>query len=347
MQEIRYIDLFGGVGGFRLGIERANHRTLKDNPTIRKVGKWFQEERNIHNRSKCGERPNSSFAFKCVAYYEIDKHAVQVYNRNFGESHHPTDIREVKTDDIPDHDLICAGFPCQSFSIAGKRKGFQDTRGTLFYEIVRIAEAKRPRWLLLENVKGLLSHDEGRTFEIIIESLAELGYGVEWEVLNSKNFGVPQNRERVFIVGHLGGFGGREVFPVGQAGEVDKKKEYKKQRGRKTIWSEDYTPTIDARCGALRHSGEPYIQNIPHGYNTGFKKEFPSLGADKGSAYNELLQTNSRIRRLTPTECERLQSFPDGWTSSVSDTQRYKQMGNAVTVNVVEAIVEKFMGVMY
>jgi len=162
---IRFIDLFGGVGGFRLGIERATG------------GRW-----------------------KCVWYCDIDKYAVKVYNKRFNENHAPRDIREVDEKDIPPHDLICGGFPCQAFSVAGKRKGFEDTRGTLFFEICRIASHHRPRYLFLENVKGLLSHDKGKTIEKICESLSALGYIVNYEVYNSKHHGVPQNRERVFLL---------------------------------------------------------------------------------------------------------------------------------------------------
>jgi DNA (cytosine-5)-methyltransferase 1 len=130
------------------------------------------------------------------------------YARNFG------DITKIDPTTIPDFDLFVGGFPCQAFSIAGKRGGFDDTRGTLIYDVFRILKEKQPRFVLLENVKGLLSHDSGRTFKVIVSALAELGYAIEWQVLNAKNFGVPQNRERVFIIGHLGGFGEQQVFPI-------------------------------------------------------------------------------------------------------------------------------------
>jgi DNA (cytosine-5)-methyltransferase 1 len=283
---IRFIDLFGGVGGFRLGLERA------------------------------GEN------FKCVWYNDIDKWCTAVYNYRFKESWKPADIKTIDTESIPDFDLLCAGFPCQSFSIAGKRRGFEDTRGTLFFEICRIAEVKRPELLLLENVKGLLSHDRGKTFQIILESLAELGYILEWQVLNSKHFGVPQNRERVFIVGHLGKFCGQEVFPLGEiTREVQK------------ISDGEITHCITSRyCRGT--SPEHY-----------FEKRKGILIYDR----------KGKIRRLTPRECERLQGFPDDWTRyglmdgkivEISDTQRYKMMGNAVTVNVVEAIGRKILKVM-
>ena len=176
--EIRFIDLFGGIGGFRYGLEKADSR------------------------------------FKCVWYCDQDKYAVQTYNKNFGESYRPTNIRKVDTERIPEFDMLCAGFPCQAFSIAGRREGFYDTRGTLFFEIARIVKDKRPSYLLLENVKGLLNHDEGKTFNVIIQTLEELGYSTQWMVLNSKFFGVPQNRERVFIIGRIREESGQEIFPI-------------------------------------------------------------------------------------------------------------------------------------
>jgi len=201
--------------------------------------------------------------------------------------------------------MLCGGFPCQSFSIAGKRKGFKDTRGTLFHEILRVTSEKRPGTIFLENVKGLLSADRGRCFGVIISSLDELGYDVEWQVLNSKDFGVPQNRERVFIIGHLRGSGGQTVFPLRQDDESTCEMARQKHAKQKRFW-----------CGTLK----------------GRQRNF---GA--GEFFIEAKGGN-RIRRLTPTECERLQGFPDGWTDGISDSQRYKCLGNAVTVNVIEEI---------
>ncbi len=180
---MKFLDLFAGIGGFRLGMESAGH--------------------------------------ECVGFCEIDKFARKSYkaiHNTEGEREYH-DITAVSDEEWRELrgtvDVICGGFPCQAFSIAGKRKGFLDeTRGTLFFEIARAAEQIKPRTLFLENVKGLLSHDKGRTFGIILSTLDELGYNVEWQLLNSKNFGVPQNRERVFIIGHLRGSSGREVFPI-------------------------------------------------------------------------------------------------------------------------------------
>ena len=166
---IRFLDMFAGIGGFRSGLERLG-------------------------------------GFECIGYCEIDKYAKQAYDAMYptkGELYF-ADARTIDPYTLPDIDLICGGFPCQSFSIAGLRRGFQDdTRGTLFFEIARIAAVKRPPFLLLENVPGLLSHDKGRTFATILGALDELGYDVAWQILNSKDFGVPQSRKRVYIVGYL------------------------------------------------------------------------------------------------------------------------------------------------
>lgn len=175
---MKFIDLFAGIGGFRLGMEAAGH--------------------------------------ECVGFCEIDKYAVKSYraiHETEGEWY-ANDITRVNPWDIPDFDIICGGFPCQAFSIAGKQGGFEDTRGTLFFEIARIIQARKPKLVFLENVTGLLSHDGGRTFGVILNTLDELGYDHEWNVLNSKDFGVPQNRERVFIVGYPRGTRRRKVFPI-------------------------------------------------------------------------------------------------------------------------------------
>ena len=178
---MKFLDLFAGIGGFRLGMESAGH--------------------------------------ECVGFCEIDKFARASYKAIHNtegeiELHDITTVSDDTIRGIGHVDIICGGFPCQAFSIAGARRGFEDTRGTLFFEIARFASILKPKFLFLENVKGLLNHDKGNTFKTIIRALDELGYDVEWQVLNSKNFGVPQNRERVFIIGHLRGQCTRNVFPL-------------------------------------------------------------------------------------------------------------------------------------
>jgi DNA (cytosine-5)-methyltransferase 1 len=325
---IKFADMFSGIGGFRLGLEKASEK------------------------------------YKCVWSCDNDKYVCQVYRRNFGDGELVEgDIRTIDADEIPDHELLTAGFPCQSFSVAGKRKGFQDTRGTLFYDILRVTDAKRPPILLLENVKGLLSHDQGATFQVVLESLGELGYWCEWQVLNSKHFGVPQNRERVFIIGHLGEKGGREVFPIGEGGRGDfknieqRKIEYahKADRELSRIYKiGGIAPTLHGKTGGwqepkiLDRHDEMAIQLVGDRDNPSIslKDETFCLSSNPMSDRQQAIIQNFRIRRLTPTECERLQGFPDGWTErgldekgnvvEISDTQRYKMLGNAVTVPVIE-----------
>ena len=183
---MKFLDLFAGIGGFRLGMESAGH--------------------------------------ECVGFCEIDKFARASYQaihdtKGELELHDITTVSDEFIRGIGRVDIICGGFPCQAFSIAGNRRGFEDTRGTLFFEIARFASILRPKYLFLENVKGLLNHENGITFETIVSTLDELGYNVEWQVLNSKDFGVPQNRERVFIIGHLRGECTRRVFPLSKSGQ--------------------------------------------------------------------------------------------------------------------------------
>lgn len=327
---MRYIELFAGVGGFRLGIERAfNSRPPGQNQEISSMAQSSINTTGEHSWERAD----------CVFANEWDKYAAQTYNKNFGGHIDTRDITTIPTGDIPDHDLLVGGFPCQTFSVAGKGAGFDDTRGTMFFEIARILKDKQPRHLVLENVKGLLSHDSGRTFQTILKVLADLGYRVEWQVLNSKDFGVPQNRERVFIVGHLGTCCGRKVFPIGANGEQNT------EPGKPVFstirasypgnWNGDYLDT-DTVYGQEEVKRQPLRfldrnqKNIEGDYS--FTVDSSNTGG---------VRTADRIRRLTPLECERLQGFPDGHTEGVSDTQRYKQMGNAVTVNVVEAVMRR------
>lgn len=311
---MKYFSLFSGIGGFELGLVKAYVEITYRNSV--RGGKKNQEinakkrkrlESKERERTDAPERRSLKLpdwnddprAPHCVGYSEIDRYAIEIYQKHFPSHRNYGDIRTINPKEIPDFDLLVGGFPCQSFSVAGKRKGFKDTRGTLFFEIARIVAAKRPKLLLLENVKGLLSHRQGRTFGTILSTLDELGYDLQWEVLNSKNFGVPQNRERVFIVGHLREKSRPEIFSL-------------KKDDRRNC--EQYVPEQKATRG---------VRNM----------------SDLKSRWRHSM----RIRKLTPTECERLQGFPDGWTEGVSDTQRYKTLGNAVTVNVVQEIAKKLL----
>ena len=362
--------MFSGVGGFELGIEQAT-KDNEDRETTKSMG-WIQQEddgRTISQNTE--EQRRMSHKWECIGFSEIDKYSISTYKKHFPTHKNFGDARNINPKELPDFDMLCGGFPCQSFSIAGKRKGFQDTRGTLFYEICRVVAEKRPRLLFLENVKGLLSADDGRCFATILTSLDELGYDVEWQVINSKYF-VPQSRDRTFIIGHIRGKCSRKIFPLGEIRGVSKEthqtkylpsltvsdsKGSSKQRAGNMIVKlgnvvDSPGNSLGVRCYDPKGIAPSLVAN---GGGLGGKSGLYALSHTKGNMkqrYQERDNTWSldtsgnkmavgegmRIRRLTPVECERLQGFPDDWTKGVSDTQRYKLMGNAVTVDVVEYI---------
>ena len=365
--------MFAGIGGFRAGLTRAG-------------------------------------GFQCVGHCEIDKYADASYRaiHNIGkEERYYPDAREIDPSDLPDFDLLCGGFPCQAFSLAGRRKGFEDARGTLFFEIARLAQAKRPSYLLLENVPGLLSHDGGRTFSAILAALNDLGYLVEWTVLNSKHFGVPQSRRRLFIICYLDPRCAGKILPVfGTNGKAlvqilngpQGSRVYDTEgvactqtasaggMGGKTglylvqpahaafvdLCAGEPRQTKDARCITARY-GQTTLSNhraersgvllIKEATKKGYKEALPGDTVDLGyagsntrrgrvghdiahtletSCIQGIVQRGGRIRRLMPRECLRLQGFEDAQIDKIlainSDAQAYKQAGNSVTVNVIEAI---------
>jgi len=373
---VKYFSAFAGIGGFDLGIERAIPDSI------------------------------------CAGYSEVDKHAIKIYEKHYPDRTNYGDIRKIKTKDLPDFDLFCGGFPCQDVSIAGKRKGLCGARSGLFFEIIRIVRKKQPRYILLENVKGLLSSNKGWDFARILVELGNAGYSVEWAVYNSKNFGVPQNRERVFIVGCLGGERGSKIFPIGEGVEnthesgeqpecmlvsnaIDSnyykgpdgqrqliaightrdksgKASYhhlelfgtlKQPSGNQANYVIDKASPLQAktvpycinsqpRCGDPAKGGTGLLTSEENSFtlnrnphiicDSGFSRKkqvrtevIAPLRANTGAAYNNVVNS---IRRLTPMECERLQGFPDNYTEGISDTQRYRCLGNAVTVNVIEAV---------
>lgn len=324
---MKFIDLFAGIGGFRLGMESAG--------------------------------------FQCVFSSEIDKFARQTYRANFNEEPFG-DITQIKSEDIPKHDILCAGFPCQPFSIAGRRLGREDKRGVLFDEIIRIAGYHKPKYLLLENVKGLLNIDSGKTFKDMVTSIENLGYTVSWKVLNAKDFGVPQNRERVFIVCS---FDKSFAFPKPLniptkikdilEDNVDKKyfisDVYKNSVIKKLSVSNKYVNILNEDdCSAALCVGglglqRNFIMDKPE------RISHLNKGAQGDRIYSEnglsvcllvgantgLYMVNDSIRRLTPRECARLQGFPDAFVIPVSDTQAYRQFGNAVCVNIIKEIAKR------
>jgi len=289
---MKYISLFAGIGGFDLALNRLGHECVWasewDKYAAQIYDKNFTKSNGKQQEQKIGEGKE-----RIVIESNKSKQS-KIRGNDFSVD--TRDIRTVPTSEIPDHDLLVGGFPCQAFSIAGKRRGFDDTRGTLFFEIARILKDKKPKFFILENVKGLLSHDNGNTFKTIISTLDELGYNLQWQVLNSKNFGVPQNRERVFIVGHIRGQPRPEVFPITENNSED-----------------IILPTITSRVTA--DSNGTYVrkrqtQESESGRQTNKEGRIKS---DTTNIIGRKAHTTA-IRRLTPLECERLQGFPDGWT---------------------------------
>lgn len=351
--------MFSGIGGFELGIERATNKCIDSQLAENREERQEQNSTVGDQKGWCSQSNNNrSKRLTCVGFSEIDKYAIQCYQSHFPEHRNFGDATTINPNELPDFDLLCGGFPCQSFSIAGKRRGFEDTRGTLFFDIARIVEVKRPKIVWLENVKGLLNHDEGKTFRVIIQTLSELGYDVQWMVLNSKFFGVPQNRERVFIIGNLRGTSRPEILPIGTLDEETMGTGC--VAGDESIIKvnhpthESYACFSPFGCGRTLKGGSSgnsqsmpilEIPNTPQGYRVYDTKGISCTlqGLAGGVGAKTRLYATPRIRRLTPIECERLQGFPDGWTSGLSDTQRYKCLGNAVTVNVIEAIARKLL----
>lgn len=245
---IKYLDMYSGIGGFRSALDEVG-------------------------------------GFECVGYCEIDKFAKQAYETLYdtkGEMYFE-DARNICPDDLPDIDLICAGFPCQSFSLAGKQRGFDDTRGTLFFEVARIAAAKRPALLYLENVQNLLSHDKGWTFETILEVLDDIGYDVSWTVLNSANFGVPQSRNRVFITGFLRGRCAGEIFAFSQANPKTLKQRLPGREGNRVYDSNGLAITLTSSAGGFGGRTGLYILPIKSKTKIGY--QFAHSGDSINTAY--------------------------------------------------------------
>lgn len=384
MQKMKFLDLFAGIGGFRIGMESAGH--------------------------------------ECIGFCEIDKFARASYKaihdtKGEIELHDITTVSDDTIRGIGHVDVICGGFPCQAFSIAGNRRGFEDTRGTLFFEIARFASILKPRYLFLENVKGLLNHDRGNTFEVILSALDELGYDVEWQVLNSKNFGVPQNRERVFIIGHLRREHTRRIFPLSGKNQSTSNQSVMKigninpsgnGMNGEVYQADGLAPTLTTnkgegqkiaiksntikqfgvlqpnfnQCGVVYETDgiaptirayqggglEPKIR-VKEATKQGYQEaeigdsvnlSHPNSKTRRGRVGKQIANTlltgesqgvvepDFRIRKLTPRECWRLQVFPD-WAFDKaqevnSNSQLYKQAGNSVTVNVISAIAQGLGG---
>jgi len=316
MKKLKAIDLFAGIGGVRLGLEKAGFEVSYSN--------------------------------------DIDKYCEQTFNANFPEQLDRKDIRSVNPKDIPDHDLLAGGFPCQPFSLAGLKKGFSDPRGDLFDEVIRILKAKKPKAFLLENVKHLRYHNSQKTFQKILKDLQDTGYTVHYEILNSKDFGLAQNRERIYFVGF------REdisfSFPKKSGTPKTVKDILEKQVDEFYFLSQRYYEGLanHKERHRAKRSGFGFEILDPNGIShalvvgnmgrernliqdaprEGFYKE----GEDKKKKKNQL-----GVRKLTIRECANLQGFPPDFKFPVSKTQAYKQLGNSVSVPVIEVIAKEIL----
>src|SRR3989338_10685527 len=310
-EPVKFIDLFAGIGGFHLAFHEHGAR--------------------------------------CVFESEWDKHARATYERNFerispevfSTNNFVGDITKVSPQNIPDFNVLTGGFPCQPFSNAGLKKGFADTRGTLFFDVARIINYHRPKVVFLENVKRFKTHDGGNTFEVVKNTLEEMGYEVHANVLNAKNFGVPQNRERIYIIGFLGKTNFK--FPEGnkkvKVGDILERKVDQKYTISDKLWA-----------GHKRRKAEHKRKGNGFGYcMVNEKSEYTNtISARYYKDGSEILieQKNKNPRKLTPREAARLQGFPEDFVIPVSDNQAYKQFGNSVAVPVIKELAKRVIAEM-
>lgn len=323
MSEIKFIDLFAGIGGFRYSFD--------------------------------------SLGCRCVFSSEINESCQQVYEKNYGDKPHG-DIMKINADEIPDFDILCAGFPCQPFSVCGKQKGFEDTRGTLFFEICRIIKVKQPSVVFLENVKNLVTHNKGATFSTILKTLETLKYNVSYKVLNSKDFGIPQSRERIIIIATKKGFFDfsklqyKKSLPVESILEKDVNFEYlsresytlidkqfiKKQPSglifvgyrNKGTWKVGIRPNTEHLSRVHRQPNRIYSS----------KGIFPTLPAQETSGrFWIYIPEEDKVRRLTLNECYRLMGYPNNFIKDSNKSNAYLQCGNSVVIPMITSIANEII----
>ena len=315
--KIKFIDLFAGIGGFHLALNKVN-----------------------------GE---------CLFASEWDKECQKIYEKNFHLKPFG-DITKINEKEIPKHDVLCAGFPCQAFSISGKRQGFKDTRGTLFFDVARIIKHHQPKLILLENVKNFLTHDNSNTISVVKKTLEELNYNVFYKVLNSSNFGIPQKRERIYIVGFNKKLKINEFkFPSNQnifvslkdyllpdnltkelvlnRDDIQLKKDKKIQ---KDIFG-NY-PQKPIRLGQVNKGGQGERIYSTNGHAVSLTAYGGGIGSKTG-----LYLVNNKLRKLSPRECARITGFPDSFSLSENKNHSYRQFGNSVVVNVLDFILKEIM----
>lgn len=306
----KFLDLFSGIGGIRLGMERTKR-------------------------------------FKCVRSCEINKQACRTYEENFGEDPYG-DVTKIESDALPNFDVICGGFPCQAFSHAGHRRGFSDTRGTLFFEIARLMRDRKPLAGLFENVPGLASHDGGRTLETILATIIELGYKPYLKTLNARDFGVPQNRDRVYIVAIQEGLGYFK-FPNPPLVRCSIRDIIEKDPVDDRFYlSDKYMTGLERHRRMQEEKGRGFgyeirkLSGIANAVVCGGMGKERNLIVDKRGPSEAAKDRNGRhVRKMTPREWARLQGFPDSFKIPNALNVAYKQFGNSVAVPVVSAIAAK------
>ncbi len=307
---IKFIDLFSGIGGFRVAFE--------------------------------------SVGATCIFSAEIDKYACETYQKNFGDN--PLcDVSKLKANELPNFDILCAGFPCQPFSLAGKRKGFDDTRGTLFFDIEKVISEKQPKVFILENVKGLVNHDKGRTLKVILTTLkSKLNYNVFYKVLNSKDYGVPQNRERIYIIG----FKEHNIkfeFPEKIEKKIDLSAIRENNLNECNI-SEIAKFNIEKHLKLHKKYEDIKSNPLLLAYEVRksrcafrFDNLSPTLTAKMGTGGNNVPIFVNEMRKFTTKECLRIQGFPESYKITPNTAQSYKQIGNSVSVPVVTLLAQEII----
>lgn len=374
---MKHFDLFSGYGGFSLALEKV-YGDNKDRKCLQERGASWSDSQSDGDMPNIfsGEKRGNSEHSLCIGFSEIDKYASAVLKYRWPNIKNYGDIKNINWSKVPDFDLLTGGSPCQDLSIAGKRAGLGGSRSGLFYEYMRAVKEKRPKYFIWENVKGALSSNKGFDFATVINEMAEAGYSLWWQVLNAKDFGVPQNRERIFVVGFRDG-SPREVFfergatenSIKVVGELNSETWQKRNESIRRVHSpEGLAPTTPTGTGGgvMTKIVQPVLtpdrlEKRQNGRR--FKEDgepsFTLTSQDKHGVY-----LPPRIRRLTPTECERLMGLPDDWTKygveekytdtknhiallpkkvEISDSQRYKLCGNGVVVNVVEELIKKLI----
>ncbi len=308
-----FIDLFCGLGGFRMALQKHGG--------------------------------------KCVFSSDWDKYSQLVYEENFREKPFG-DITKIKEKEVPKHDVICAGFPCQAFSISGKRKGFEDTRGTLFFDVARIAKHHKPKVLFLENVKNFAKHDGGKTLEVVVNTLEDMGYDVYWKVLNASHYGSPTSRERVYFACFRKDLGVKDFEfpkPTNESVKLEDYLDHKSKTAKYEIKRDDITfyervgklkqdifgnyPLSPIQIGQINKGGQGERIYSPKGHAITLSA-YGGGAAGKTGAYH----VDGIVRRLSPRECARVMGYPEKYKMPVTDMQAYKLFGNSVVVPVLDKI---------